>query len=364
MTLWTPYDIPIVCLAGECSSGKTLWGLTVSPTTLDFSSANDTLVWDTEQSSLPYVSAMNFTRVDLPQRAQNTVGPQYTNMDMFEAWEKDLVCMPKKKYRVLMLDTVSSIEDGITQYVSKNPSKFGYTHNQFAKMEGLKWGVIKSEWERLLLIAKERCETLVLTVHMRDEFAGKTRTGRRVPKGKATIMEITSLYITLYRTVVPGSKKVQTKPSGICRKSRLVHVNSETKELEQIFPPHIADATPDGIREYLKNPPNFNSLKVSERARPTRLFTDDEKLTVRAGIAADEATRAQADLIKEEMQVSKSTALTVPTEIGEVKVALLEKFTVPKAIQLLKTRYHVDKLAKLTSTQLSDLKEHLETLKN
>jgi len=363
--LWEPYNIPIVGLAGEPNSGKTMWGLTVDPNCLRFDITPTTLVWDTEGSSVSYVGALNFERVDITAGAANA-------SEMFAAWKASFMPLSPRQYRVCMLDTVSEIESGLANYVKSHPSEFGYTANQFAKSAGLFWGAVKNEYKRLLILAASKCETLVLNMHMQQEFRGAIPTGKRIPKGKDTVIEVTSLYMTLMRDTKAKEQKVSQRPSGICKwpggKSRLVRINPETGQPQQLLPPFIQDASPDGIREYLKAPPDFDNLKPSEQAIPDKILTEDERLAIKAGIASDESTRAQADLSRVELEKEihseiKPEGLDNKT-VEDLRQKVLTKISLEDAKTILSTRYAVTKLSQLTSLQAADLEKHIDSLGN
>ena len=299
--------------------------------------------------------------------AATRAGSSYTAADLFVAWRNSMQRVPPGKYLVGMLDTISEVEDGLTEYVRKNPTEFGYSFNQFDKSAGLFWGAVKKEWKKLLTTAARKFETLVLTVHMRQEFHGARPTGRRVPKGKETIMDITSLYMTLTRKPKVGSKTIPLVPSATYGKSRLARVNPETKKLEQLLPPSIPDASPDGIRKYLQSPPDFNNLSLKERAAPEETLSEDDKLALKSGIASDEAAKAQAELerirlekeIREEAKPAGNQALQ-----NKLRDALLSATSsVDEARSILETRYKVSKIADLSREQLLDLEQHIETLK-
>ena len=364
MSLWHPYKIPIVALAGEPNSGKTVWGLTVDPNCFNFDAKPTTLVWDTEGSSLPYIDSLNFDRVDLPEKAFKLYGSNYTSLNIFEIWKKEAESIKPNQYSVCMIDTISEIEDGLATYVSKHPGAFGYTSTQFAKMAGLMWGAVKSEWKRLIMILSQKCETVVLTQHMKSEFRGSTTTGRRLPRGKETVLRVATLFLTLTRKPIPGAKSQPTYPSGIYGKGRLIGVNYSTGEVQQLLPPHIPNASPAGIREYLKTPPDFSNLKPEERAVPEDVLSEDDKLAVKASIAADEAARAEADLARVELEkeIKIDEVKEKEWDREALKSKLLSNVSLSEAKAILRTRYNVAKISELTFQQATDLVNHIATL--
>jgi hypothetical protein len=364
--LWAPYDIPIVCIAGEPGSGKTLWGLTIDPDCLTWDHPATTILWDNEGSSAPYVGALNFKRVDIPAIIFNKGATRQID-DAYQIWKKDINSIEPGKYRIGIIDTVGEIEEGLAHYVRNHPTEFGYTTKQFDRMEGVMWGVMKSEWKRLLMAASQKFETLVLTTHMRDEFKGGKPTNRRQPKGKETIIQVASIYMTISRTVQAGSSVAPVRPSGICAwpsgKVRLLRLNSETSKLEPILPPFLTDASPSGVKSYFTKPPNFNKLKASERALPEEELTIDDRLRLQADIALNQSNRAQAELSK--LEVEKELKMEVGKEKlspVDLKARLLANMTTNEAKMLLETRYNVSLFIQLTVEQLTDLSNHLDSL--
>lgn len=361
MKLWEPYDIPVVGLAGEIGSGKTIWGLTVDPNCMDQGSmAQTTYVWDTEGSSASYTGTLNFTRVDIPSALFKKL-KKGTPQDTFLFWRNDLENLSPNKYRVLMLDTINTIETGLADYVKQNPAEFGYTAKQFHKFEGLMWGAMKSEWKRLILLATQKCDTLVLTTHMKVAYVGGIPTRHRIPKGKETISEVASIYMVLSRKVIPGSNTMQLEPSGVCvqpsGKSRLLRMNPHTMKLEPLLPPNIVNASPSGIREYLKNPPDFNNLEDFEQAVEDKM-SDDDRLEMKVTISGNLARKAEAEL-----QMKEDGAM-VGSGHADLRQRVLALMTLDEAKIMLKVRYEKYKLSSLTSSQVIDLEEHLLTLKN
>jgi len=206
------------------------------------------------------------------------------------------------RYRVLGIDTVSEIEDGLVDWVNTHPEEFGHTANQYRKMEGLLWGDVKSYWKRLLSEVMARCECLVFTAHMRQVWQGSTPVpGQRRPKGKETLKELASLYLLLDRKPKPGEPKAPAKPSGIVLdKMRLVHFDRERQEMQPVLPPRLAEATPDAIRQYILQPPNYAKLRKGEQAVAEEM-SEDERLAIQASIAENQAVAAQAELSRVEL---------------------------------------------------------------
>jgi len=357
--LWEPYDLPVIGIAGESDSGKTMWGLTASPDCLDFNVPPPTLVWDTEGSSASYVGLLNFDRIDLAKRVAR-YKKKYGNLDMFIQWREEAFSLEAGKYQVCMLDTISEIEDGLQAYVRMHPGEFGYTSGQFAKMDSLVWTAMKAEWKRLLMDVACKCESLVTTMHMMYKWKGRIATTQRVPKGKETIRHVTSLYLVLSRALQPGVRQLTNYPSGTYEKGRLLRINPATGKPEPLLPPHTPNASPDGIRQYFLKPPDFSNLKPDEQARPIQELSEDDRLAIRAGIAKDEDSKARADLEKAELEREKMDEKSV----NDLRDKVLAKVSLNEAKVILKTRYAVSRLEQLTHSQAADLGGHIGTLGN
>ncbi len=369
--LWHPYKIPIIVLAGETDSGKTMWGLTVDKRTFDFSQEPCTITWDLEGSSVPYVGALNFKRVDLVESAIKSHGEGYRNLHLYDVWRNSIESIKKDQYTVGMIDTASEIEDGLGQYMKLHPGEFGWTSAQFEKAGGLFWGALKAEWKRLIMYAAAKFQSLVINVHMKAEWKGKTVTGKRIPKGKDVLVEVASLYMTLVRNMKSGVGNQPVKPSGLTKrphgKSRLMRVDPETGQPQQLLPPVVMDASPDGIRKYLLNPPNFSKLKPSERALPEITLTEDDRLVIQANIASDNAVAAESALeetklrkkIHDEVDYTKPKSPVDNGRLDKLKTDFLRLYGLGQARVVLLNVYNATKMTDLTPGQVTDLEDHI-----
>ncbi len=372
--LWHPYKIPIVVLAGETDSGKTMWGLTVDERTFDFSQEPCTITWDLEGSSVPYTGALNFKRVDLVESAIKSHGEGYKNLHLYDVWRNSIEGIKPGQYTVGMIDTASEIEDGLGQYMKLHPGEFGWTSAQFERAGGLFWGALKAEWKRSIMYTASKFQTLVVNVHMKAEWKGKTVTGKRIPKGKDVLMEIASLYMTLHRDMKAGISNQPVRPSGQTKrpfgKSRLMRIDPQTGQPQQLLPPVVMDASPDGIRAYLKNPPNFSKLKPSERSLPDPILTEDDKLIIQSNIAADNAITAESALeeirlrneIYSEVDHTKPKSTIDNGRLDKLKKDFLSVYNLHTARSVLADRYKATKMTDLTSDQVTDLEHHILSL--
>jgi len=278
--LWYGYDIPVITVAGEAGAGKTLFGLTCGDD-------RPVLVFDYEGSSASYEGILNIKRLDVPTLLLEHYNGDYDSEDIYHHFSETIGKIREDYYSVVLIDTVSELEDAIAAFVKKNPGKFGYSSRQFDKLTGVMWGCMKAEWKKLILMLCMKCDTVVLTAHMREDYKNTVPTGKRVPKGKDTILDLSSLYMVLDRKTKSGSKEVPIKPSGSVVKCRLVM--KDGGELKPVLPPRLPDATPDGIRKYLKEPADLMNLNPEEQAISESTLTDDERLALTASIASSKA---------------------------------------------------------------------------
>lgn len=283
LPLW-PEPIPVIGLTGEYSSGKTIFGLSISP-------GPSTLVYDVEKSSESYTS-LGFRRVDVPAELLKKYRGGYQPRQMFEWWRDHILAIGPGAYRVIMVDPVTDIESGLCDWVKANPGYFGHTPHQYAKMEAVMWADVRSYWKALLVDLAARCETFVFTAHLGLVFADGKPTSKKKPKGKSTLTELASLYLQLERKPDAKTGVAPPVPSAIVRKTRLGHLivgrDGELKTIP-LLPPRLPVATPGAIREYQRTPPDHDRLRPEERAPDDAALSDDERLELRARTAEAEA---------------------------------------------------------------------------
>lgn len=278
--LWNGVSIPVIGGTGEFSTGKTLFGLTIDP-------GPRTLVWDNEGSSLSY-RGIGFKHRDMAMLLRKKFGTrEYTAKERFLLWRDELLACEDGKYTVGMVDPFSEIETGLAQYVDENPDKFGYTAAQFARSSGIFWGAVKDYQQQLLDDIRTKFQTFYYVTHMRDEFKGGAPTGKREPKGKETLWQLASLFLEFRRD------KNTEIPSAVVLKSRVAKTEfiGGRLKITNCLPDRLPEATPEAIRGYIANPPDFNNLKATERFQPD-VMSEDERLRLRAYIAEREAETA------------------------------------------------------------------------
>ena len=283
--LW-PKPIPIIGGTGDKGHGKTRFGLSICP-------GPQTLVYDLEQSSASY-DYIGFERIDVQKEMHAKHPKGYKPVQLFTWWLDHIRSIPAGKYRVIMVDPVTDLEAGLADWVEANPQAFGHTAGQYASMSGIKWGDVKNHEKLVLADICARCECFYFTAHIGTEFKGGKATDQKKAKGKETLFELASLYLWFERK--PDSKgAVPNIPAAKVIKSRLEIGNVVDGEVYSfsVLPPRLEQATPGAIRKYFTSPAGGRPLQAGELAPEERL-SEDEKLRLRAQIAADEAIAAQA----------------------------------------------------------------------
>lgn len=345
--LW-PQSLPVVGLTGPYESGKTLWIVTIRP--------KRTKLYDTEKSSQTYdFLNLGHERVDVQAEmlkikdasgAPKFIGG-YKPVDLFLWWWADIKKIEPGRYDVIGLDTVSEIESGLADWVYQNPSYFGRSAAQYAKMEALMWGDVKELWKSIISDLATRCQTFAFTAHLREKWVNQKPSGKMIPKGKSTLMELASLYIQLDRTANEKGEK-PPKPSGVVLKSRLVSGTVGTDgeiNLVPTLPARLPVATPAAIREFMINPAGARAAKPEELA-PEKPLTEDEKLHLQAQIAeANRDTEAyRLDVLsrkQEQERQEKQEKPKLAEDIVKRILGLLTKagFTKEAGIDTLRRKY-------------------------
>ena len=307
--LWPANNrIEIIGLTGEYASGKTLFGLTIDP--------RSTLIFDMEKSAGSYLG-LGFTRIDMGEQLLRRYPAGYKPKQAFEWWLDAIRRVQPGAYRVIMLDPISEVEAGLTDWVEDNPSFFGHTKQQYERMAGLFWADVKEYWKLILTDLASRCETFAFTSHMGNVWEGSAPVkGKRKPKGKETLMELASLYLHLERKA-DDKGNVPGKPSAIVLKSRLAstRLNPDTGDVEIVptLPPRLPVATPAEIRKYMLAPPNYDKLKAGERI-PEQRLSDDERLQL-------QTAKAQAEAEAERLRMERTGSMADAAKRHEAMVA-------------------------------------------
>ncbi len=281
--------IEVLGVTGEYAAGKTLFLLTIDPT--------NTLLFDFEKSAGTY-EGLGFRRIDVPEVMGRKFPDGYKPIDTFRLWLTAIESIEPGKHSVIAVDTIGDIETGLADYVKSKHSDYGFkTAAAFEAMGGVFWGNVKSFWKQVLAGLATKCQTFAFTSHLRQKWVGGAPTTKREPTGKATLFELTSLYLWLERPTDKHGKQPD-KPSANVLKSRLAdtRINPDTGEPEVIptLPPRLPVATPAAIRKYILTPPDYAKLKVGERIQE-KVMSADEKLLIENETAkAQQATQETA----------------------------------------------------------------------
>lgn len=324
--LW-PQKLPVVGVTGEYKAGKTLFVLTIDP--------GRTLYYDTEKSGETYDSlGLGFRRVDVFSEMLKKHSKGYKPVDLFLWWLDHVRGVQPGAYTVVALDTVSEIESGLADWVAKNPQHFGHTAAQYQKMQGVFWGDVKEYWKSILSDLASRCQTFAFTSHLKDKWNNAGPTGKRIPKGKETLMELASLYLLLDRKADAQGKE-PTQPAATVLKSRLVNrvggANPLDFTLIPTLPARLPVATPAAIRQYMLAPAGARAATAEELAPEERL-SDDDRLRLQAEIATaqrdteafrleQQGRKAEAVRVQAAAAAGSETQAAAPTQATELATA-------------------------------------------
>lgn len=296
--LW-PQPIPIIGGTGAVGSGKTRFGISICP-------GPQTLVYDLEQSSLPYAH-FGFERIDVQREMYKTHPKGYKAVDLWVWWLAHVRALPINKYRVIMVDPVTDLENGLVDWVDANPKHFGHTEGQYASMSALKWGDVKAYEKMVLADVSARCETFYFTTHITAEWEDKKPVkGKFKPKGKETLDQLASLYLWFSRETDPKTGEKPKVPSAQVRKGRfeVPKLNPDgtlaTNEYGdpityEVLPPKMPVATPGRLRWYFDNPIGRTGVKEAERVKEeVVVLSADERLKLETAKAEAERDAALA----------------------------------------------------------------------
>lgn len=314
-SLWCGMSIPIIGLTGPKASGKTLFASTIDP--------KNTLIVDCELGSETYESGDSSYSIQYGQRVDifTELEKRGKEPTPLEAWLLFKELVETTKHRVVVVDTWDFIQSGLVKWIESDPAKFGRSRNEYEKFASATlWPDVKSWFQGWLgSQAKRIGGTIVLINHMGTIWKDGKATDKQKAKGLDVIYQVASVYLRLDRSP-DNSGKVPSAPTGFITevlggKCRLVRFRKNEKgELiwsrdkdgrptqcaDPILPPKIENCTPEMIRWYIQNPPDYAKLKKSELA-PLEVMSDDAKLELKAKIAEDQAKAAEARLSALEM---------------------------------------------------------------
>lgn len=327
-------DIPILGVCGEFGSGKTLFGASIAPGNHPeghpYAGKPRTGIIDVEMSSATYEgSVLGFERFDLPAMLMKNRAGGFKPIELYEACRKLIDSIPNGRFDVLMIDPVTDIDSGLSDYVRENCKNFGLTSAKIEKSSGLFWGVVKDQWNNWLLQIAQKCKTFVFTAHMRDHYIGSQPSGKREPKGKETLGKLASIYLELSRK--PGKDRTVPKsPTARIIKGRLcdmiLDAEGDIQNIE-LLPPIFENCTPKRIRQFIQSPPTENVVV------PEGHLDSDMKLAFQALIETqrNEANQAELQLMERQKELRSTLPVLPIAKAEQPKPATLEG-TVQKAL--------------------------------
>lgn len=277
----------MIGVTGDKWSGKTTFGSTIDP--------RNTVVFDLEDSSESY-SFPYAQRFSLYGDLASQKKAKVPAIEVYRWFENKVETVEPGKFTVALIDPINDLGMGVTEYVESNPKEFGYTKAQFERSSGLMQGAISSHMKLLLGMLSKKVETVVFTAHLGLVWGddGRPIKGKQKAKGRGVYMELASLYLWMERKA-DDSGKVPEKPSARVMKSRLgvVDVDANATPYDEpvvvnILPPRLEEATPNTIRKYILNPPDWKKLKKHELA-------PEEEVTI------SEAERLELEVRKAEL---------------------------------------------------------------
>lgn len=279
--LW-PQPIPILGLTGEYQSGKTWFGISICP------DPKRLRVYDFELSAAPYKSlGFDYVNVAEVMAAKYPKGPK--PIDVWNWWLEDVSSLQPGRFDAILADPITDLERGLTDWVNANPAHFGHTAGQYQSMSGIMWGDLKDHWKLILSTrVATKCQTFAFVAHLGDEFKGNKPSGKRQPKGKDTLIELSTLYLWLDRSkgAVPSAEVLKTRLSHL-------GMGPNGPEIRPALPPNLPVATPHAIRQYLLNPPDYANLRPEERIAE-KVLSADERLRLQLQLAEAERDAAIA----------------------------------------------------------------------
>ncbi len=359
LQLWGSQRIPIIVLSGEVNSGKTLFGLTIDPATRTKDHLPTTRVYDQEGSSEPYTSALNFDWRDTRDAVARGVHRQIVqasaddpkwrrillekadvndspSASLFRAWYLDLLKIERNQFSVCVCDTWTPLQEGLIEWLKLHPEAFGRTVSQYEKAASMfMWPDCKSMMSYILATdCRLRFQTFVLTVHLKNEWSGGSKTGQRIAEGLDVLDKLATLHLRLDRSPKAKNKEAPRVPSAIVVKERLVSFGATSADDRPILPPRLPEATPDAIRAYIaKGGADFGNLDPAERMPDTSMSADQAKL-LEAQIASDQRAAAESRVEAERMSISRIDMMRAASPAVASSV-------VPAAVQPLATQSQI-----------------------
>lgn len=290
----------IIGVTGEVGEGKTWFSMLINP------DASTTLQYDLEKSSESYTE-YGCDRVDVYDEMARLHPKGYHISALWDWWVNDLrTRLAKKRYRLVITDPTSELEDALEARIRHKPNEYGLTASKVVSFPQLMWAAMKTSWKQAIMSdVASKVECFAFTVHMRQQYdkATKAATKKREPRGKETLMQIANLFLELRRPIIEGKKRGE--PAAIVLKSRLAALARRYGQMMPVpvLPDRIPICTPAHIRWYMANPVGLRNTNEDEKIEAAAPMSEDEKLEMESSIAnakAEEA-RAKADAADKEL---------------------------------------------------------------
>ena len=306
--LW-PLPIPkVTVVTGPYGCGKSTFALGSG------AEMEEHLVVDFEKSQEGYSKQLPFTYVDVGSVMNAKYPNGYAPADLYSEVVPMIDAVPVGKYRILVLDNASPLEDAHAGQVDKFPTKYGLSPNQLEKSGGLKWGAIKNLYFQNIVRWSSKFDMIFIIVQLRDKYSGnsvvKDEYGKAVqePKGKETLEMLSSLFVWL----TPGPGGVPSANVLKCRIDKKIYVPDPENapdipkeylaQLEgepglvsiPVLPLRLPKCTWPAIRKYMKNPANLFSPLPGE-VPSKKEMSEDDRLKLRSLISQNEASIAEVE---------------------------------------------------------------------
>lgn len=355
MAIYNP-PIPICALTSEKGCGKTLFPILSADDALDKTKPPKCVVYDLEGSAETYRHSLNFEWHDIRGMLSDglhmkTAKPKdtdpnwkkllltntehvndYPDVSMFRAVFMSIMLTEPGQFQVCSVDTWTPLQMGCAEWLKLHPMAFHRTANQYIKA-GSMYLIpdARKMLEYILTVdCRSRFEMTCLTFHQKNEWVGQgdsaRKTGDRISEQWELIDNVATLAATLDRKPKAKGKSAPRVPSALLTdpygKSRMMIVRDG--KLIPALPPRMPEFTPEAIREYFTNPPDYYNLKVGERM-PADELSEDERLRLQAGIEQDRRVTAELHMSAMEAQQrgmsAQAAAVAGGTKANQTTVA-------------------------------------------
>jgi hypothetical protein len=330
-----PLECPVIGFNGPLGSGKTLAALTLCP--------EETIEIGIEDSGVTYGSLPIKHRFSMYKEVIATgkgLHPKPIDCFLWFLSILDKVAKDELKARVIVVDPITDIQNGLLEYIEAHAADFGHSAAQYAKASGLLWGDAKGFMKMTLGRISRKVDCFIYTSHMGTVWQGGAPvSGKSKVKGIDTFREIASLVVHLTRDIDPQTGKQIAAPIGSIapphgksRFSRFILGEDGSYTPIPILPPRIEPFTWQKVREYVATPPDYAKLKKHEVARP-EVLTDDDKLLLEAETTRMKLEEAQIrqDLADKAAAAAarNSGGAAVPTAVAAAMGAKAASATTP-----------------------------------